>query len=609
MPPDQTPSDRSLLQAYAEGDAEAFAELTRRTAGMVHATCLRVLGDAQLAQDASQETFLQLMRSCREVTGCVGAWLHRVATTKALDLARAERRRDERQRQAGPAVEARSWKDISEQVDEALEQLDHAQRLLLVRHYLEGATQVELARELTSSQASISRQLHEALEAIRTRLRQRGVQASAALLLQGWSTDQAAPVPRKLLIELGKMALTPAPAAAVALPLAWLALVALSLLGAASLVLLMTHHTPPPATLPAPAAPAKEPTVAAKEPPQPAPHHELPADTSIDQALMHRAVAAVCSGDATTLRSLLHDHPGLVRARVEDDAGSYSGYFHHATLLHHCAGNPLPAPVPDNVVEIARILLAAGADVDAHTDAGPKQPTDPGWTTLALVVSCGAPIQSHLTELVDLLVASGANLDDLDGEVLGGALQYQCWDGAMAVVRHGAKLDLLFAAGMGDLARVQACFTAQGQLKPDAVVLGGYPQQGRGPTNRANGFTAWPPNSAGDQAEQLAEALVFALCMPENTHREAVVRYLLDRGARPLMTVYGQTALHSAAWINDAAMCRLLFAHGADAAAQDSRYHATAADWADHHAYHACAAMIRAWTPASTAPAPHAPGF
>src|SRR4051794_13605952 len=86
-------TDRSLLDSFAQrGDTEAFAALTQRTAGMVYATCRRIVGDAALAQDAAQETFLQLLRNPQSVTGSVGAWLHRVATNKALDLVRGEGR-------------------------------------------------------------------------------------------------------------------------------------------------------------------------------------------------------------------------------------------------------------------------------------------------------------------------------------------------------------------------------------------------------------------------------------------------------------------------------------------------------------------------------------
>ena len=55
--------DGTLLQRYAsDHDADAFAELVRRYAGMVYATCMRVTGNAHDAEDVAQECFLTLAR-------------------------------------------------------------------------------------------------------------------------------------------------------------------------------------------------------------------------------------------------------------------------------------------------------------------------------------------------------------------------------------------------------------------------------------------------------------------------------------------------------------------------------------------------------------------
>ena len=71
-------------------------------------------------------------------------------------------------------------------------------------------------------------------------------------------------------------------------------------------------------------------------------------------ARFEAAVEAVVSGDATALRSMLREHPELVRAR--------SARRHQATLLHYIAANGVEGgrqKTPPNAVEIARILLDA----------------------------------------------------------------------------------------------------------------------------------------------------------------------------------------------------------------------------------------------------------
>ena len=55
--------DLTLLRQYAENkDAEAFAELVRRHAGLVRNVCLRVTRNEYDTQDATQECFMDLAR-------------------------------------------------------------------------------------------------------------------------------------------------------------------------------------------------------------------------------------------------------------------------------------------------------------------------------------------------------------------------------------------------------------------------------------------------------------------------------------------------------------------------------------------------------------------
>jgi Ankyrin repeats (3 copies) len=298
-----------------------------------------------------------------------------------------------------------------------------------------------------------------------------------------------------------------------------------------------------------------------------------------DQALIQRGVDAVCAGDAPALRRLLHAHPGLVTARIESAAVPYDGYFHQATLLHHVAGNPLPPAVPENAVEIARLLLDAGAAVDARTRGGPSQPTDPGWTVLGLVVTCTEPvIGSRRDALVDLLVAAGADVEDANGLPLAGAIHYDVPAGIAALRRHGARLDVRLASGVGDLERVREFFSPDGRLIPGSSFLSRYPD---------------PPAAepAGD-GSILNEALVYA-CHGSLPGKLAVARFLIDRGARPTGVAFGITALHAAAWSGNTELVRLLLGHGADLAARDRVHNGTPADWAAHNRQPECVEVLQ----------------
>src|SRR5207237_8211679 len=92
------------------------------------------------------------------------------------------------------------------------------------------------------------------------------------------------------------------------------------------------------------------------------------------------AERAIRAGDLEKLRALLDAHPELVRARTNLEPPFH--YFTGATLLHHVAWNPSRrAPVPPKIVDVARLLIDRGADVDAMT-LGPS-----AGTTMGLIVT------------------------------------------------------------------------------------------------------------------------------------------------------------------------------------------------------------------------------
>ncbi len=85
-------SDLALLQRWTNRrDAEAFAEIVARYAGMVYGTCRRILGDATDAEDVAQECFVKLSQADPAPQQSLGGWLHKVATNHALMCLRSKR--------------------------------------------------------------------------------------------------------------------------------------------------------------------------------------------------------------------------------------------------------------------------------------------------------------------------------------------------------------------------------------------------------------------------------------------------------------------------------------------------------------------------------------
>lgn len=251
------------------------------------------------------------------------------------------------------------------------------------------------------------------------------------------------------------------------------------------------------------------------------------------------AVEAVISGDVNTLKSLLREDPSLVVQR--------SGAKHKATLLHYVAANgvePERQRTPRNAVEVAEILLAAGAEVDALAETyggGSAQ------TPLMLLVSSAHPAEAGVqADLVETLCKAGAAVNGLDdnGAPLATALAFWYPAAAEALARCGARLNnIVFAAAVGRLDLVKG-FLKEGQaLKADVV----------------------------DKAFVCA-----AMC-----GRIEVADLLLQKGVNVnTAPMKNQTALHNAAYTGQAEMVRFLLEKGADANLRDTQFQSTPAGWA-----------------------------
>ena len=178
-------------------------------------------------------------------------------------------------------------------------------------------------------------------------------------------------------------------------------------------------------------------------------------------ARFEAAVDAVITGDVKTLESLLREKPELIRARSMRE--------HGATLLHYVAANGVEdyrQKTPKNVIEVAKILLKAGAEVDA--DLTQKHI---GSTTLGLVATSIHPAHAGVQiELMETLLEAGAALDGVRGgwSFVNGCLANGRPEAAQFLARRGALLDLEGAAGVGRLDLVQAFFDEDGSLKPIA---------------------------------------------------------------------------------------------------------------------------------------------
>jgi hypothetical protein len=120
---------------------------------------------------------------------------------------------------------------------------------------------------------------------------------------------------------------------------------------------------------------------------------------------------------------------------------------HRAALLHYISANGFESyrqKTPENAVEIAKILLDSGAEVDALDDTYDKS------TTLGLVATSGQPKKAGVQiGLMEKLLDHGATIDGAPrgrSPLISAAAQ-----AGEFLARRGARLDLEGAAGVGRL--------------------------------------------------------------------------------------------------------------------------------------------------------------
>ena len=190
-------SDAALVARMATGDEQALGALYDRYATTVHTIAYYLLGQADEAEDAVEETFWQAWREASRYDasrGAVSTWLSTIARSRALDRRRAVRRRaedaldamgatgsvasassdagdraDAMAPAASPQVNAESA-ERARDIASALAKLPPEQREVIELAYFGGLSQSEIAARTKQPLGTVKTRARLALEKLRAPL-------------------------------------------------------------------------------------------------------------------------------------------------------------------------------------------------------------------------------------------------------------------------------------------------------------------------------------------------------------------------------------------------------------------------------------------------------
>jgi RNA polymerase sigma-70 factor, ECF subfamily len=185
----ETATDDELMIGLQERDTVAFENLYRRYGDLVFSTCLRVLSDAGLAEDMTQEIFIRIWRRPEAFDpqrGKFVTWLLSVSRNRAVDEIRSRGRR--RKHELGNVVDVEERPSGKEREDplfnaqladdrrtivSGLETLPLEQRQAIELAYFKGLTQQEIATALKQPLGTVKTRIRLGMQKLKTYMQAR----------------------------------------------------------------------------------------------------------------------------------------------------------------------------------------------------------------------------------------------------------------------------------------------------------------------------------------------------------------------------------------------------------------------------------------------------
>jgi RNA polymerase sigma-70 factor (ECF subfamily) len=171
--------DAAAVARVADGDYEALRDLYRRYGRIVYGLTYRLTKDAQLAEEATQDTFSTLWRRAGSYDpdrAKVTTWLFVIARNRAIELVRSRTRVPEPHESVEVAGEADDPADLllladdAERIALAMAELTESQLQVIRLAYFDGLSHSEIAERLDLPLGTVKSRIRLGLDRLRALL-------------------------------------------------------------------------------------------------------------------------------------------------------------------------------------------------------------------------------------------------------------------------------------------------------------------------------------------------------------------------------------------------------------------------------------------------------
>lgn len=160
-------TERDVILAAQSGDKGAYRKLYDAHVGRVYALCLRLTGEQSMAEDATQEVFIQLWNKLSNFNGQskFSTWLHSVTSNITISYIRKQKGWFQRTFNIEDSAAMDMPSDVSAgavSLDDYVLRLPERARHVFVLHAIEGYRHEEIADMLDMAIGSSKAQFHRA---------------------------------------------------------------------------------------------------------------------------------------------------------------------------------------------------------------------------------------------------------------------------------------------------------------------------------------------------------------------------------------------------------------------------------------------------------------